>query len=84
MLLEQIKRTWYISRLHKTTTTAYPAEQLTEIDYGWKLSDDEFLDIKWFEGEQVPTAIENIEELKNSDEEVIDYSDSDQSDYEDY
>ena len=83
VLLEQIKRAWYISRLHKTARTAYPAEQLAEINYGWKLSDDtEFLDIKWFEGEQVPAAITNIEELENSDEEVIDDSDSDQSDYE--
>ena len=85
VLLEQRKRAWYISRLYKTATTAYPAEQLAEIDYEWKLSDDnEFLDIKWFEGEQVTTAIKNIEELENSDEEVIDDSDSHQSDYEDY
>ena len=85
VLLEQIKRAWYISRLYKTATTAYPAEQQAEIDYGWKLSDDnEFLDIKWFEGKQVPAAIENIEELENSDEEVIDDGHSDQSDYEDY
>ena len=34
-----------------------------EIDFGWKLSDDkELLYIKWFEGEQVPSAIEAIEE----------------------
>ena len=85
MLLEQIKRAWYISRLYKTATTAYLAEQLAEIDYGWKISDDnEFLDIKWFEGEQVPAAIENIVELENSDQEVIDDSNSVQSDYEDY
>ena len=75
--LEQIKRAWYISR--------YPSEQLAEIEYGWKLSEDnEFLDFEWFEGEQVPVAIKNIKELEESDEEVIDDSDSDQSDYEDY
>ena len=85
VLLEQIKRAWYIIRLYKTATTAYPAQQLAEIDYGWKLSDDhEFLDIKWFEGEQVPAAVENIVELEESDEEVINDSDSDQSDYDDY
>ena len=28
VLLEQIKRAWYITRLYKTATTAYPAEQL--------------------------------------------------------
>ena len=65
--------------------TTYPAKQLAEINYGWKLSDDdEFLDIKWFQGEQVPAAIKNIEELEESDEEVINDSHSHQSDYEDY
>ena len=34
VLLEQIKRAWYISRLYKATTTVYPAEQLAEIHYG--------------------------------------------------
>ena len=39
--------------------------------------DNEFLDVKWFEGEQVPAATENIEELKEPDEEVFDDSGSD-------
>ena len=39
--------------------------------------DNELLDVKWFEGEQVPAAIENIEELKEPDEEVFDDSGSD-------
>lgn len=39
VLLEQIKKAWNISRLYKTETTAYPAQQLAEIDYGWKLDD---------------------------------------------
>ena len=58
---------------------------LIEIDYGWKISDDNvFLDIKWFKVEQVPAAIQNIEELEESNQEVINDSNSDQSDYEDY
>ena len=58
---------------------------LIEIDYGWKISDDNvFLDIKWFKGEQVPAAIQNIEELEESNQEVINDSNSDQSDYEDH
>ena len=58
---------------------------LIEIDCGWKISDDNvFLDIKWFKGEQVPAAIQNIEELEESNQEVINDSNSDQSDYEDH
>ena len=43
-----------------------------------------FLDIRWFEGEQVPGAIKNTEELRESGEEMIDDSDDDQSDYQNY
>ena len=72
VLLEIIKRAWYISKLYKTATTTYRAKQLAEIDYGWKLSDDnEFLDVKWHEGEHVLTAIKNNEELEDLDEKVI-------------
>ena len=50
--------------------------------YGRKLSDDnEFLYVKWFEGQQVSVAIENTQELEESDDQVIDDSDSDQSNY---
>ena len=85
MLLEQIKRAWYISILYKTAPTTQPAEKLAEIEYGWKLSDDnKSLDVKWFEGEQVSAAIENIDELEESDGEVISDSDSDQTYYEGY
>ena len=41
-------------------------------------------DVTWFEGEQVPADIKNIEELEESDEEVISDSQIDQSDYESY
>ena len=52
---------------------------------GWKLSDDnEFLGVEWFKVEKVPIAIKNIKELEESDEEVINDSDSDQSDYKVY
>ena len=42
------------------------------------------MDVKWFEGEQVSEAIENIDELEESDGEVISDSDSDQTYYEGY
>ena len=42
------------------------------------------MDVKWFEGEQVSAAIENIDELEESDAEVISDSDSDQTYYEGY
>lgn len=42
------------------------------------------MDVKWFEGEQVSAAIENIDELEESDEEVISDSDCDQTYYEGY
>ena len=45
---------------------------MTPIDYGWKLTHDkEYLCINWFEGEQVPQEVEDIEagfELDDDDD----------------
>ena len=38
VLIEQIKRAWFVAKLYKMATQAYPAEAFAEIDYGWKLS----------------------------------------------
>ena len=52
--------------------------ELTPIDYDWILSKDgNFLSIKWFEGEQVPTEIDEIESLEECDEDEEEENESD-------
>ena len=63
------KRMWLISRLYKTATNQYPAEEYTPIDYSWELSSDgEFCDIHWFDGEQIPKEMEEIEAENDEDD----------------
>ena len=62
VLEQQIKRAWYIAKLYKSACEAYLAFEYTPIDFGWKLSEcSECLDIKWFEGPQVPIEIDQID-----------------------
>ena len=70
--------------MYKTATSPYPAGAFTELDFGWNLSEDkEFLDLHWFEGDQVPPALEAIENNEEvSDDEMIE-NDSEDSDIED-
>ena len=84
VLHEQIKRAWYIAHLYKTASEQYPAASVTPIDFGWKLTEDkEFLCINWFDGDQVPQELEEIEGGCNEDEEEDDDDKSDASESED-
>ena len=74
--------------MYKSAWEAYPLSDITPLDYGWKLSEDNtHLDINWFIGEQVPLVIEHISELDSESEDEIsdeyDGEDSEEDDEED-
>ena len=55
-----MKRAWYISKLYKSASDAYPSIDVEPIFHGWKLSScKNFLEIDWFHSDQVPQAIED-------------------------
>ena len=59
ILEQQTKRAWFIAHLYKTAVEAYPAINHTPIDFGWELDENnEYLQVKWFEGDQVPPQLE--------------------------
>ena len=71
VLNEQIKRAWYIAHVYKSAADQYPGIDHTPMDFGWVLTNDkEHYDIKWFEGEQTPTELEEI--AGNADEIEVD------------
>ena len=74
-LEQQTKRAWFVARLYKTATDAYPCCDYTPLDFGWCLSRcKEFLEVKWFEGEQVP---EELEQISGAIDNESDFSESD-------
>ena len=74
VLIQHIKRAWYIAKLYKSASEAYPMNELTSIDYGQKLLDGlNLLTLTWFERQQVPEEIEDIQALDESDNETLDY-----------
>ena len=77
---QQIRRAWYVSKLYKTATEAYPVNEFTPIDFGWKLSEcGDYLEMNWFEGEQIPSEVESTNSTdQDTDEREEDNSDSDQ------
>ena len=60
VLVQQIKHQWIVARLYKSATTAEFLVDVSPLDYGYELYDDQ-IQIKWFEGEQVPAVIEEEE-----------------------
>jgi len=47
----------------------YPAIDHTPIDFGWELGgNQEYLQVKWFEGDQVPPQLEFIDNDINAEE----------------
>ena len=55
ILTQHVKRAWHIAKLYKSASEAYPMNELTPIDYNWKLLVcSNLLTVKWFEGQQVP------------------------------
>ena len=85
VLLQQIKRAYYVVHLYTTAYDAYLAFDLFPIDYGYQLSQNgESLEIHWFDWNQTPNSIEKLEtdgeEGNNSDEVDADVGDSDSED----
>lgn len=58
VLLQQIKRTKYITSIWGNATRAFPTA-LTPTDFGWYLKDEKYVPL-WFEGDQSPSDIEQI------------------------
>ena len=77
VLIQQIKRAWYVAKLYKNATEEDPTHPLTPLDYGWELSDGK-MQIKWYEGVQVPLEMEElIEDEEETDDEETDVEDED-------
>ena len=79
ILIQQIKRSWFIVKLNKSASLPHPTEDLTPMDFGWIL-DGQFLATKWLEGLQVPHEVENVDYLSGSDAEDSDIDESDDKD----
>ena len=88
-----IKRAWYIARLYKTAFFAFPSNEYTPIDFGWQLSAcNDYLEMDWFHGEQVPSEIEDGDavdadggdpEESDSDSDMVESDESESEDEED-
>ena len=60
---------------------AYPVADYTRIYYGWELSKcGSYLEINWFEGDQVPPETVSLEETSISNEEIFNEHDEDSGD----
>ena len=67
VLIQQIKRAWLISKLYKNAIVAEPLQGVSALDYGYELVDGS-IHIKWFDGDQVPTMVEEEEEEEREKE----------------
>ena len=81
VIQQQIKRAWFVARLYKRAHSDDPVDGLTPLDYGWQLHNGK-LEIKWFEGDQLPNQLEEIHyDVENdeddSDEEIDEDEDED-------
>ena len=73
--IQQIKWSWFIAKLCKSTSLPHSTENLTSTDFGWIL-DETFLAIKRFEGPQVPQELDNADYLSRRDAEDSDIDES--------
>ena len=73
VLIQHIKWSLFIVKI---AAQPFSQEELTPLDYGWKLSTS-FLTAKRFDEEQVPDVIHKIEYRDDSDAEDSDNDDSD-------
>ena len=68
------KRAWFIAHLYKTAADAYPAINHTPIDFCWKVDQShEYLQVKQFEGDQVPSQLEFTDtgiDIEESEDEI--------------
>ena len=79
VLIQLIKKSWFIAKLYKSASLPHPTEDLTPIGFGFIL-DGKFLAIKWFEGLQVRQELENVDYLSGSDAEDSDIDELDDED----
>ena len=79
VLIQQIKRSWFIAKLCTSASLPHPTEDLAPINFGWIL-DGQFLAIKWFEGLQVPQELQNVDYLSESDAEESNIDELDDED----
>ena len=85
VLLQQIKRAWYLAKLYRSASEQYPCLDISPIFFGWKLFDGQ-LEIHWFDGEQVPPEMEcsnPAEEMEGSENESESDTDGDSCESED-
>ena len=52
VLMQQIKRSWFIAKLYKNAAVADPLVNYILLDYGFELIDN-YVHVKWFDGEQM-------------------------------
>ena len=71
-LYVQIKRAWYTASIYTTASEPHHSFEDYPVDYGYQLSNSpSSLEMKWFQGDQVPTSLEEItdeNELSDSDD----------------
>ena len=74
--MQQIKRSWFIAKLYKNAAVADPLANYTLLDYGFELIDN-YVRIKWFDGEQVPQGAEDGDNtvMEHSDNEYVEEED---------
>ena len=76
VLMQQIKRSWFIAKLYKNAAVADPLANYALLDYGFELIDN-YVRIKWFDGEQVPQGAEDGDNtvMEHSDNEYVEEED---------
>lgn len=77
ILIQYLKRSWFIAKLYKMSPQPSPLKRLTALDYGWTLSNN-FLTVKWFDGKQMSNVIDKIEYIDDSNTEDGEIDDSDE------
>ena len=76
VLMQQIKRSWFIAKLYKNAAVADSLANYTLLDNGFELIDN-YVHVKWFDGEQVPQGAEDDDDtiMKQSDNEYVEEED---------
>ena len=76
---QQTKRAWFIAHLYKTAVEEHPPINHTPIDWE-QVKNQEYLQVKWFEGDQVPPQLELTDtdiDTEESEDEINCDSDKD-------
>ena len=72
VLMQQIKRPWFIAKLYKNAVVADPLANNTLLDYAFELIDN-YVHVKWFDDEQVSRGVEDDDDtvMEHSDNEYV-------------